>query len=208
MSNSEPLPAGGEQSTPIILLSESDEEVATPTPDPLLGSGSFIDPNSGGHQKNGLKEAEIVTTPDPLLQNKTRPTWLPEGWDMIVKKRTSGATQGTFDRYYIAPSGRRLRSKNEVLNFLETGSKRKKPPTQSSEDTTSEGSAPRSKKKTTARKKVHAAFAFDFKSPPEKVSWRLTYASEDVWTPSIGDKNLPLATKQEWAAVFNHVCQN
>ncbi|KAJ0850952.1 putative methyl-CpG DNA binding, DNA-binding domain superfamily [Helianthus annuus] len=114
----------------------------------------------------------------------------------------------SFKQYYIAPSGRRLRSKNEVLNFLETGSKRKKPPTQSSEDTTSEGSAPRSKKKTTARKKVHAAFTFDFKSPPEKVSWRLTYASEDVWTPSIGDKNLPLATKQEWAAVFNHVCQN
>ncbi|MFS7999376.1 putative methyl-CpG DNA binding, DNA-binding domain superfamily [Helianthus anomalus] len=116
-----------------------------------------------------------------------------------------------FKQYYIAPSGRRLRSKNEVLNFLETGSKRKKPPTQSSEDTPFRPLRVlrlEVKKKTTARKKVHAAFTFDFKNPPEKVSWRLTYASEDVWTPSIGDKNLPLATKQEWAAVFNHVCQN
>lgn len=74
---------------------------------------------------------------------------------------------------------------------------------------TSEGSAPPSKKKKTgARKKVNAAFIFDFKNPPEKVSWCLSYATEDVWSPSMGDWNVPLATKQEWAAVFNHVCQN
>ncbi|KAI3703363.1 hypothetical protein L1987_73381 [Smallanthus sonchifolius] len=204
MSNSESLPAGDEQTTPIIILSETEEEPATP--DPLLGSGSFINPNNGAAQ-NASKKAEISTTPDPLL-NKTRPSWLPDGWNMIFKKRTSGATEGTVDRYFIAPSGHRLRSKNEVLNFLETGSKRKKPPTQSSDDTTSGGSAPRSKKKTGARKKVHAAFTFDFKNPPEKVSWCLSYASEDVWSPNIGNLTLPLATKQEWAAVFNHVCQN
>ncbi|KAI3703358.1 hypothetical protein L1987_73373 [Smallanthus sonchifolius] len=131
MSNSESLPAGDEQTTPTIILSETEEEPATP--DPLLGSGSFIDPNNGAAQ-NASKKAEISTTPDPLL-NKTRPSWLPDGWNMIFKKRTSGATEGTVDRYFIAPSGHRLRSKNEVLNFLETGSKRKKPPTQSSDDT-------------------------------------------------------------------------
>ncbi|KAI3703365.1 hypothetical protein L1987_73384 [Smallanthus sonchifolius] len=207
MSNSESLPTGDEQTTPIIILSETEEEPATP--DPLLGSGSFIDPNNGAAQ-NASKKAEISTTPDPLL-NKTRPSWLADVWKLIqfiaiVISKMEIMFVGTT--YFIAPSGHRLRSKNEVLNFLETGSKRKKPPTQSSDDTTSEGSAPRSKKKTSARKKVHAAFTFDFKNPPEKVSWCLSYASEDVWSPSIGDLTLPLATKQEWAAVFNHVCQN
>ncbi|KAK9068070.1 hypothetical protein SSX86_012181 [Deinandra increscens subsp. villosa] len=205
MSNSQsPPPADGQQTTPIIILSETEEEPATP--DPLLGSGFFIHPNNPS--SSSKEEAEISTTTPPPDQKKTRPSWLPQDWDMIFRKRTSGATQGSVDRYFIAPSGQRLRSKNEVLNFLETGSKRKKPPTQSSDDPTSAGSAPQTKKKTSARKKVHAAFTFDFKNPPEKVSWCLSYASENVWSPIIGYSNLPLATKQEWATVFNHVCQN
>ncbi|KAI3756617.1 hypothetical protein L1987_56439 [Smallanthus sonchifolius] len=205
MSNSESLPAEAEQTTPTVNPSETEDPPATP--DPLLGSGSFIDPNNGG-DKSASKEPEISTNSDPLLQKYGRPTWLPEDWDMILRKRTSGATEGTVDRYYISPSGRRLRSKNEVMTFLETGSKRKKPPTPSSVETPPKSTGPQTKKKTSARKKVHAAFTFDFKNPPEKVSWCLSYASEDVWSPSIGDWTIPLATKQEWSAVFNHVCQN
>lgn len=204
MPNSETQAADGDQTTPIIIPSETEDQLAAP--DPLLGSGSFIDPNNGGDQ-NASKEADNSPNPSSALLKRTRPSWLPENWEMQLRQRTSGATEGTVDRYYIAPSGHRLRSKNEVLNFLETGSKRKKPAT-NSDDATSEGSAPRSKKKTGARKKVHAAFTFDFRNPPEKVSWCLSYATEDVWSPSIGDWSLPLATKQEWAAVFNHVCQN
>ncbi|CAI9277497.1 methyl-CpG-binding domain-containing protein 5 [Lactuca sativa] len=212
MPNSESLAADGDQATPITIPSESEDQVVTP--DPLLGSGSFIDPNNGGDQnqkQNASKETENASAnPDSIHLKYTRPSWLPENFEMILRKRTSGATEGTVDRYYIAPSGQRLRSKNEVLTFLETGAKRKKttPSTPNSDDAASEGSAPRSKKKTSARKKVHAAFSFDFRNPPEKVSWCLTYATEDVWSPRIGDWELPLATKQEWASVFNHVCQS
>ncbi|KAI3700358.1 hypothetical protein L2E82_44984 [Cichorium intybus] len=207
MPNSESLAADGGQTTPITIPSESEDQVATP--DPLLGSGSFIDPNNGG-DKNASKETENSSNPDSIHLKYTRPSWLPENWEMILRKRTSGATEGTIDRYYISPSGQRLRSKNEVLTFLETGGKRKKttPNTPNSDDAASEGSAPRSKKKTSARKKVHAAFTFDFRNPPEKVSWCLTYATEDVWSPKIGDWTLPLATKQEWASVFTHACQS
>ncbi|KAD4178239.1 hypothetical protein E3N88_26830 [Mikania micrantha] len=269
MSTSRAFPADGEQPSSVVNLSDSEDPPATP--DPLLGSGSFIDPNNGG-QHSASKEPDNSKESDPLLQKYGRPSWLPEGWDMILRKRTSGATEGTVDRvassinkdgtsreerllekdhmlsltqhllliyamilrkctvgedgddlccrlefrilcacvtrYYIAPSGQRLRSKNEVLTFLETGSKRKKPATPSSDDATSKGTMPQTKKKTSARKKVHAAFTFDFKNPPEKVSWCLSYATEDVWSPSVGDWNVPLSTKQEWAAVFNHVCQN
>ncbi|KAG8387462.1 hypothetical protein BUALT_Bualt02G0023800 [Buddleja alternifolia] len=56
-----------------------------------------------------------------------RPTWLPENWSFYVKVRASGASAGTTDRYYVEPSGqRRFRSKNEVLRFIETGTKPKK----------------------------------------------------------------------------------
>ncbi|KAJ0602924.1 putative methyl-CpG DNA binding, DNA-binding domain superfamily [Helianthus anomalus] len=216
MSNPEPLPADADHPTPTITPSEPEDPPATP--DPLLGSGSFIDPTNGAHQsasKEPQSASKEPTNPDDLLQKYPRPSWLPDDWQMTLKKRTSGATEGTVDRYYIAPSGHRLRSKNEVLTFLETGSKRKKPstptPTASSDDASAKGSTPTpqtKKKKTTARKKVHAAFTFDFKNPPEKVSWCLSYATDDVWSPSIGDWTIPVATKQEWAAVFNHVSQS
>ena len=72
----------------------------------------------------------------------------------------------------------------------------------------SEGSAPPSKKKTVAKKKVHSVFTFDFKNPPEKVTWCLNDPDEDEWTPVIGDWTVPLALKQEWANVFNHEAQS
>lgn len=50
------------------------------------------------------------------------PDWLPAGWITEVKTRMAGSTAGTTDKYYKDPvTGRRFRSKNEVLNFLQTG---------------------------------------------------------------------------------------
>ncbi|XP_071690327.1 methyl-CpG-binding domain-containing protein 5-like [Rutidosis leptorrhynchoides] len=227
MSESEPVIIDGDSfSTPINSPSEPEDPLAAP--DPLLGSGSFIAPNNGVAAADQNVESKETPTPKAEAENdkidltkngddedadlsakRARPDWLPADFKMTLKKRTSGATVGSIDRYYIAPTGLRLRSKREVLTFLETGGKRKKPSTPNSDEPASEGSAPRSsKKKTVAKKKVHTAFKFDFKNPPEKVSWRLTYASEDTWSPSIGDMNLPIAAKQEWASVFNQVCQN
>lgn len=61
--------------------------------------------------------------------NEGRPMSLPNDWRIEFKHRKSGASVGKIDKYYIEPtSGRRLRSKNEVLHFLETGSKLRRRP--------------------------------------------------------------------------------
>ncbi|RZC78764.1 hypothetical protein C5167_002953 [Papaver somniferum] len=62
-------------------------------------------------------------------ESQTRLDWLPEGWEIEQKERKNGASAGNFDKYYVEPAqeGRRrrkFRSKNEVLEFLETGRRR------------------------------------------------------------------------------------
>ncbi|MCO5610932.1 hypothetical protein L7F22_065177 [Adiantum nelumboides] len=50
------------------------------------------------------------------------PAWLPPGWITEVQTRQSGTTAGTRDKYYKdLVSGRRFRSKNEVIYYLQTG---------------------------------------------------------------------------------------
>ncbi|XP_042041741.1 methyl-CpG-binding domain-containing protein 5-like [Salvia splendens] len=66
-----------------------------------------------------------------------RPSWLPENWTTELRRRSSGATAGQTDRYYIEPTGkRRFRSKLEVLRFLETGSSKPKRKAPSATETT------------------------------------------------------------------------
>ncbi|KAL3620210.1 Methyl-CpG-binding domain protein 5 [Castilleja foliolosa] len=103
-------------------------------------------------------EDSVETTPRSAPRRRNademskRPNWLPEDWKIDLRVRSSGATAGLIDRYFIEPSGqRRFRSKNEVLHFLETGSKKKK------RDSTSEADAPppvspASKKKKSSKK--------------------------------------------------------
>ena len=94
MPNSE---ADGDQATPILIPSETEDQLAAP--DPLLGSGSFIDPsNGGGGDRNASKEAENSPNPSSALLKRARPSWLPENWEMQLRQRTSGATEGTVDR--------------------------------------------------------------------------------------------------------------
>ncbi|KAI5072895.1 hypothetical protein GOP47_0013001 [Adiantum capillus-veneris] len=60
--------------------------------------------------------------PDPRVRIIDSPDWLPTGWITEVKTRMAGSTAGTTDKYYKDPvTGRRFRSKNEVLSFLQTG---------------------------------------------------------------------------------------
>ncbi|KAI5061291.1 hypothetical protein GOP47_0023796 [Adiantum capillus-veneris] len=50
------------------------------------------------------------------------PAWLPPGWITEVQTRRSGSTAGTRDKYYKdLVSGRRFRSRNEVIHYLQTG---------------------------------------------------------------------------------------
>ncbi|KAI8525843.1 hypothetical protein RHMOL_Rhmol13G0262300 [Rhododendron molle] len=169
-------------------------------------------PSSGRKGQKPAQAGASGATPE-------RPNWLPEGWRMECKVRTSGATAGSFDRiglvmglwpeslvsritivlskfkYYIEPvSGRRFRSKVEVDYFLQTGNKPNKKAKPDADANRQEKSG--------SKKKKSAPLNFDFNNPPEKVRWVLTDAVKDQWTPFVGDKIIPKSTRQEWNAAF------
>jgi hypothetical protein len=48
----------------------------------------------------------------------TNPDWLPTGWVTIAVTRQGGHTQGSVDKYYYSPEGKKCRSRLEVNRFL------------------------------------------------------------------------------------------
>ncbi|XP_057782006.1 methyl-CpG-binding domain-containing protein 6-like [Salvia miltiorrhiza] len=175
---------------------ESHDPEASPT-DPLLDTGAYIDPGRN-HSAAGAElpqhmpefapgvviaaepismyvpgEDSAEATPravrrrDPEEMSK-RPSWLPEDWKIDLKVRSSGATAGLIDRYYVEPTGqRRFRSKVEVLHFLETGSKPAKRKGASETETTPSGSpASQTQRKSNTKRKKSEAFVSDNTQPP------------------------------------------
>ncbi|KAM7502320.1 hypothetical protein LguiB_001224 [Lonicera macranthoides] len=159
-------------------------------------------------QKRGSDEAAGAIPPAMM----ERPDWLPEGWRMDFRVRSSGVSAGSVDRYYIEPAnGRRFRSKKEVLYFLETGEKQKKRATPDGPDATPSPGGKEKKekkeKKSSSKTKKPPPINFDFNHPPETVSWTFTDTAKDTWDPSVGEEKVAESTKKEWAAVFDHICQ-
>ncbi|OMO67764.1 Methyl-CpG DNA binding protein [Corchorus capsularis] len=186
--------------------------------DPLLKPGAFIDANGqdrsfetppkrpNGSIPNGAAQGadKSPSSAEPKAKRRVVPpeTWLPAGWLVEDRVRTSGATAGTVDKYYVDPSsGCKFRSKKEVLYYLETGTKRKKGTETSSgcEEVPPVVSSGKKQKKTPKKQKP---LNFDFHNVPEKVNWLLTNASADSWTPFLGDGQVPESTRQDWAAAF------
>ncbi|KAA8544301.1 hypothetical protein F0562_022313 [Nyssa sinensis] len=151
---------------------------------------------------NSVPEAPAAVFPE-------RPNWLPEGWRMDCRVRTSGASAGAIDRYYVEPvKGHRFRSKKEVLHFLETGSTRKRKQNPDADVLSPENPGAHKQKKSGSKLKKSAPFdpsKFDFDKVPEEVSWVLTDASQGIWTPFLGDKKVSESNKQEWAAAFDYL---
>ncbi|XVF68768.1 hypothetical protein PTKIN_Ptkin11bG0027800 [Pterospermum kingtungense] len=194
------------------------------TSDPLLRPGAFIDPsgrnqsaespkppngstpNGARPETQGLDPNNSSSSAEPKAKRRivAPETWLPAGWLVEDRVRTNGATAGMVDKYYIDPSsGRKFRSKKEVLYFLETGApppkKRKGTETPGSEEAPKGFSAGSKQKKSDKKPKP---LNFDFVNVPEKVGWSLTDASTDSWTPFLGDDQVPESTRQDWAAAF------
>ncbi|PIN25208.1 hypothetical protein CDL12_02045 [Handroanthus impetiginosus] len=172
--------------------------------DPLLGSGSFIDPdrNDTGAESSDKQQGEqtrnvefdpgVVIAAEPISMLRPgeaspesaprsarrrnpeemakKPSWLPEDWKIELRVRSSGATAGLIDRYYVEPSGqRKFRSKVEVLSFLETGSKRRKS-TSETDAKASKSPASEKQKKSGAKRKKSEAVSSDTKDPPNVVN--------------------------------------
>lgn len=126
---------------------------------------------------------------------------------MISKTRSNGKSAGSTDRYYIEQtSGLRFRSKNEVLRFLETGSKVKKKLDTDANVTNSEPPGRHKQKESGSKSKKPAPWNFDFQNPPEEVNWALVDVSQGLWKPLIGDQQIPKSSKQEWTTTFERIC--
>ncbi|XP_022155116.1 methyl-CpG-binding domain-containing protein 5-like [Momordica charantia] len=172
--------------------------------EPLPLNGRKLPPDApapgNGDSPAPRKLSASKATPDasPKSVPSERPNWLPPGWVVQDRVRASGATAGTVDKYYFDPtSGRRFRSKIEVLYFLETGTLRKRKKDAMSGDGSEE---PKAKKSSGSAKS--AALNFDFCNVPEKVEWVLTDPSKEVWTPYIDNEKVPESTKREWVGAF------
>ncbi|KAK9727242.1 hypothetical protein RND81_05G267800 [Saponaria officinalis] len=192
-------------------------------PDPLLKPGAFIDPtpasNGNGTPKprpNALAASQPSdqkpgsSGPIDVTDHANRPDWLPSGWVFKETLRTSGASAGSKDKYFIDPTGRRFRSKKEVFNFIETGATPKKRRGTDSDATTTD-ITPRVESETPKRKKVEAKAKvsmknFNFDDVPDKVKWEMTDVYEGTWRPLInGVERVPESSKQEWTAAFTYL---
>ncbi|KAK3169182.1 hypothetical protein Dsin_000040 [Dipteronia sinensis] len=130
----------------------------------------------------------------------TLPSWLPPGWQMDSKVRTSGASAGAVDKYYIdTVSGYRFRSKKEVLNFIEFGTKHTKKKDKYDASTESPGNT---KSNTSDGEGGILTKNFNFSDAPKSIEWVLSSNnydnSEDTLTPYIGCDKVPDYVSQDW----------
>ncbi|CAO2824952.1 unnamed protein product [Amaranthus hypochondriacus] len=185
-------------------------------PDPLLKPGAFIDPypfsnydtpylnpvkRIGGGARNSKGKP---STPDKETLVGPTPDWLPPGWICKERVRASGASAGARDKYYIDPvTQRRFRSKNEVLNYLETGTPKKRRNIHSDADHTPRSESKRKKSNTKVK---DVSMNFNFEDVPEKVTCNLRNNYETTWTPSFrGADRVPDPVQQEWAATYTYL---
>lgn len=199
-------------------------------PDPLLSTGSFISspttagdgtlgggtqpPIQGGSEAIGRSD-QVNPSPDNS-ESKSRKrsapldNWLPPGWRVEDKVRTSGATAGTVDKYYLEPiTGRKFRSRTEVLYYLEHGTTPKKGSKKAKNTVSSSGHLEAKGRNKSSRKAKEPPplpplppLKFDFEDAPEKVSWCMENAGEEAWTPFIGDGRVQDSVRRDWCTAF------
>ncbi|ESQ37320.1 hypothetical protein EUTSA_v10002683mg [Eutrema salsugineum] len=141
--------------------------------------------------------------------------WLPSGWTTEDRVRTSGTKAGIVDKFYYEPvTGRKFRSKKEVMYYLEHGTPKKTIKKAKNGDTQSEPSEDRGsyKRQTKSNKKANEKpqspakpLDFDFLNVPEKVMWTGTNGSEEAWWPFIGDYKIQESVSHEWDRAFTLV---
>uniref|UniRef100_A0A1J3K1E9 Methyl-CpG-binding domain-containing protein 5 n=1 Tax=Noccaea caerulescens TaxID=107243 RepID=A0A1J3K1E9_NOCCA len=138
--------------------------------------------------------------------------WLPAGWTTEVRVRTSGTKAGVVDKFYYEPvTGRKFRSRNEVLYYLEHGTtiKAAKKTQNGVMPSHHSGGRGSSKRQNKSNKKANAPpskpLDFDFLNVPEKVTWTGTIGWEEAWWPSIGDYKIQESVSQDWDRAFTLV---
>ncbi|CAI0393085.1 unnamed protein product [Linum tenue] len=191
---------------------------AGPSPDPLLQDGAFVSPVSGSsgveatqpgdNQQPNSSAANAAAESSRSRTRVSETSWLPPGWLVEDRVRSSGATAGTIDKYYFDPvSRRRFRSKREVQYFLETGSVKKQKKAESSDANANSAEGSSAKKSKTPKKEARVAshLDFNFSNVPDSVEWILADANKGTWTPSVAGKKPPDSERQIWDATFKYL---
>ncbi|PHT28321.1 hypothetical protein CQW23_32093 [Capsicum baccatum] len=128
--------------------------------------------------------------------------------DILTKPLPLQPFQHLFSKYYYEPvSGKRFRSKPDVLHFLETGGRCKR--ITGGDATPSETPNSKKQKKSSSmkeEKKTTSSYS-DSLNQPQNVCWVLTDSSAETLTPFIHGNMIPEGQKQEWDAVFSTVSQ-
>nr|GMD99901.1 Methyl-CpG-binding domain-containing protein [Ipomoea batatas] len=79
-------------------------------------------PNQGTPKPENRRSKRSTTSPSPSskLASKTDQSsdWLPPGWTVELKTRSTGLNNGSTYKCYVSPSGRKLYSKTQVSQFL------------------------------------------------------------------------------------------
>ncbi|KAF8082702.1 hypothetical protein N665_0809s0005 [Sinapis alba] len=139
--------------------------------------------------------------------------WLPDGWRVEDKVRTSGATAGVVDKYYYEPvTGRRFRSRTEVLYYLEHGTSKKGNKKADFNPDHLEGQG-RNKSSRKAKEQPPPPppppptrpLNFDFENPPEKLSWSMANSGDEAWSPFVGDDKVQDSMRRDWCSAFTAV---
>ncbi|XP_006280964.2 methyl-CpG-binding domain-containing protein 6 [Capsella rubella] len=136
--------------------------------------------------------------------------WLPSGWRVEDKVRTSGATAGSVDKYYYEPNtGRKFRSRTEVLYYLQHGTSKKGAKkaenTDFNPDHLEGQGSNKAIRKAREPPRPPPPLDFDFKNPPEKVSWSMGNTREEAWTPIIGDVKVQDSVRRDWSTAFTFI---
>ncbi|CDY59223.1 BnaCnng34510D [Brassica napus] len=188
--------------------------ISSPTPaaDGALGSSATQPPVQGGSEAIGMSDQVNPSPANSESKSRKRSapldnSWLPPGWRVEDKVRASGATAGSVDKYYLEPiTGRKFRSRTEVLYYLEhgttpkKGSKKAKNTGSSSDHLEGKG-----RNKSSRKAKEPPALPplkFDFENAPEKVSWCMGNAGEEAWTPFVGDGKVQDSVRRDWCTAF------
>ncbi|XP_050716944.1 uncharacterized protein LOC126998827 isoform X4 [Eriocheir sinensis] len=63
--------------------------------------------------------SEASNSPVPSQSPRTVSVNMPDGWRKCCSQRTHGSTAGKWDTFYLAPDGKKIRSKNELYRYCE-----------------------------------------------------------------------------------------
>ncbi|KAL7647566.1 UNVERIFIED_CONTAM: hypothetical protein RMT77_001166 [Armadillidium vulgare] len=88
------------------------------SPSPALSTSMTKDENISKKCHDNQKKKRESKSKAVLIEAEYHEN-LPKGWKKVVVQRTTGATAGKYDVYFFTPSGRKLRSKNEIKDYSE-----------------------------------------------------------------------------------------